>query len=480
MRYWEIINEALNMELTIKNWDHQLRDRLAKDRSAQQMNYKTMTPQELITWFADWDPTKAKKYLINWILPRYVFGGINQIEDLEGVRDDLADFDRYKHLMLQKDIIKIKTAAELATMVRETLKPEGGEETRNGVIPPQEIQAAKKESILVFEDDANIVVIPLTQRAAGYWGRNSNWCTAYGYKWGGYPDRTSWFDRYNSDEQRLLIVINKQNLEAEELNYQCHYDGEFGEDSQVMDLSDTDCTTQNNLEQVFKKLSDDQIGIIVNNCLGQYDIEPNQTNRFDIHSTSSITARSRLVAKNIKFFDLIADHANSTAKNIWKIIVGQRYFELDYYDESLSNIIAQHVPAKLERKLTEYLSKKYDDEFDESEESIADFLKSHDEDEIIQCLINDNATAQRNGVEAAMWNAFDEAVSEAGIQMADPGNYDGLCTIRGPSVLEFLSYPRFNPGLDLEHLIYVSEPQYGWEGYGDTVWDDSELESLLK
>lgn len=474
MRYWEIINEALNMELTIQNWAKPLRDRVKRDTK---FSIPTeMTDQELIDWFAQWDPTKAKKYLINWILPRYVWGGINYAEDLEGVMDDLAKFDRFKQRMPEKDILKIKTAAELATMVRETLRPVGSLSGPNGMIPPSEVQAAHSESIKVFEDDTNLIIIPLTARAAGFWGRHSNWCTAYGYKWGNYPDRTSWFERYSGEGQRLLIVLDKQNPEADDLNYQCHYDGEFGEESQIMDLSDYDAIDENKLAKIFEKLNNSQLEVIVNNCLKTYDIETSSTSQFDIHSTNKINMDSKLIAKNIKFSDLIKHHSNSTALNAWSIIIGDRHWDPPYFEENLETIVEDRLPRKLRDKLAAWLDKKYPGSEDES---IADCLENNDEYQIIETLRSENFNAYRSGSEGDMWQAFDEAVSEANVRLLEPHNYEGLCSVIGPKVIDFLSYPRFREGPDDNQLIMLHEPNYGWDGYDESIWEQGEIEALL-
>jgi len=270
--------------------------------------------------------------------------------------------------------------------------------------------------------------------------------------------------------------LNKQDPEAIGLNFQCHYDGQFGEASQIMDLTDYDAIDDNKLAKIFEKLSNSQLEIIAKNCLAYYDVETDNTSRFDIHSTNKITADSRLLVKNIKFPDLIKVHGNDTAKWAWQTIVGDRHFDTPYFEENLETIVEDRLPRKLRDKLAAWLDKKYPDS---ENESIADCLENNDEYQIIETLKSENYNAFRNGCEGAMWQAFDEAVSEANIQLMEPHNYEGLCSVIGPKVIDFLSYPRFREDPDDNQLIVLQEPNYGWDGYDKSIWEQGEIEALL-
>jgi hypothetical protein len=469
----QIITEALDIELTIKNWDEQLRDRIARDRVARTYALGKLTSEELVNWFAQWDPTKAKKYLINWILPRYVLGGINGVEDLEAVRDDLANFDRFKQRMLQKDILKIKSAAELSMIVRTSLRPPGSAEGPHGAVPPSEVQAAHAESIKVYEDEELLVVIPLTQQAAGFWGRYSNWCTAYGYQWSQYPDRNSWFDNYNALGQRLLIWYNKQHPDRDSSNYQCYYgEGPFDDGSiQIMDLEDLDVTNDYPIEDYIAKLSHEQIQTIVDNCMAGYKQDP----------CSIVNGRIVITAE---LADIIADFGNRSAEYVYRMIINGTAHEYVHVETSLEHIIDHEIPIKIHLMLEAYLDKKYPDSMEEYNSNIYEVLHEHaaQEHEVIDELTSISYHAYTIGVEQDMIKSFDSALADAGIMLHEPHNYEGMCVLQGPTVRNWIGHPRMADHADAADgkFINVEEPSYGWEGYDETVWQHAtDLERLL-
>jgi len=471
MRYSEILTEALNMELTIKNWDEKLRDRISRDRVARSYNLPKFSDQDLINWFAEYDPTPAKKYLINWILPRYIYGGINGVEDLEGIKEDLANFERYKQRMPIKDILQIKTASELSKMVRETLRPPGSVDGPNGVVPPDEVRAANSESIKVYEDDELLVVIPLTQRAAGFWGRYSSWCTAYGYKWGPYPDRTSMFDNYDGEKHRLLIWFNKKRPTRDSDNYQSYYgQGPFDTgDIQIMDLEDLDVSDDLPIEDYISKLSNAQIQIIVDHCLGCYKDDPYKINNGRIEVITELE-------------NVIADFGDRGAEYVYRVITSGDVHDYIHVETDLRHIIEHEIPRKIEDALEKYLTRKYPKDMEEWNDNLYEVLDANEseEHEIIDQLKSISYHAYTLGAEGQMWHDFDSALVDAGITLIEPHNYEGMCVLRGPTVREWIGHPKMFDGK--EKFIKVEEPQYGWEGYNDSVWTDygSDLMDLLK
>ena len=467
MRYSEILAEALNMELTIKNWAEPLRERIKRDPLVRQFGGRS--DQFLIELIAEFDPTPAKKYLINWILPRYINGGINAFEDLEGIKEDLTNFERYKQRMPIKDILQIKTAADLSKMVRETLRPPGSVDGPNGVVSYEEVRAANSESIRVYEDDELLVVIPLTQRAAGFWGRYSNWCTAYGYKWGQYPDRTSLFNNYDGPGQRLLIWINKSHPDRDSSNYQSYYSqGPFDNDIQIMDLEDYDCTDDFPIDDYIAKLNNEQIQIIVDNCMAGYNQDP-------------CRIRNGRIEVFTELENVIADFGNHGAEYVYRVITSGDAHDYVHVETDLRHIIAHEIPRGIENALEAYLTRKYPEDMEEFNEDLHEVLDSNqsEEHEIIDQLRTISYHGYVRGAEAQMWHDFDSALVDAGITLVEPNNYEGMCILRGPTVRKWLGHPKLNEGG--EKFIKLEEPSYGWEGYDDSVWTDaSDLMGLLE
>ena len=91
-----------------------------------------------------------------------------------------------------------------------------------------------RESQLIYQDANWLIVTPRTEKAAQFWGRGTEWCTAWGDPRGLHPKRSCQFDEYNADGP-LVVIINKQDPQE---RYQWH-DASY----QYMDRDDNDDTT---------------------------------------------------------------------------------------------------------------------------------------------------------------------------------------------------------------------------------------------
>ena len=436
MRYYEIIVEAINYELTAKNWGPKLRERLSRDPTFEHgpfnqylLDESKISDLDLINLIAEFDPTKKKTYLLNWILPRYVNGGINSWEDLIGVKDDLELFDRNKHLMPQRDIIQIRSAADLSDMIRKTLGANGGLHGPNGIIPPDEIKAAHQESIIVHEDAEKIVVIPKTQRAAGFWGRNTDWCTAWGYKWSRYPKRDSLFDSYGIyDGQRLLIVADKQSFVTDGECFQCYYsDKPESASIQIMDQRDVSAFGNSKLKQWIDDLSDSEIDIIQRHCIG---------------GKYYLVQDGYVCVKVENIYDFAARFINYETMRAFDIAI-----DSDYYIDSLpperitlKGIIEERMPLPAVQDLEAYIDRKYPGN---SSVPISEILEMHaaDEKDLITAIRNTDHDCYTRGYKNNIIKSFDSAMQRAGL-----GNYlkylDTAFTVRGPTIKDFLSNPK--------------------------------------
>lgn len=468
MRYIEIINEALNVDLTAKNFGPQLRKRLLNDNSAKRERLFQLSDvqvntefgnmqayyQDIIEWFAQYDPTPAKKYLINWIIPKYLNGGINLCEDLKSVFEDLVEFDRWKHKMPIKDIFKIKNATELTQMIRNVLRAEGGAESQNGYIPPEEVKAAHDESILIFDNAEYTIVIPETQRAAGFWGRNTEWCTAYGYKYGINSERShNAFKDYNSPTTKLLIFFNKNDGN----DAQCYY-GSVIEDVQIMDDDDVDCKGYRWFQTIMSLIPKDKYEIINKNCLGDYKLE-------DVSNTVKIKMKS--------LKDCVDKYGDDNLKNWARIVIDGDHWDFNDSASPLSEIIDDVLPEDIKERVEQYVRKTYPEEFDEdgySENDISTILSDND-DELADILQSIDLRAKESGGESAMSKAFFEAIDE----YVEYKDIDGPCKIdTGLSFIDFLCNPK-----EIEITIEMQEPYYGFSGYDTEAWDDAQLENYL-
>ena len=161
-------------------------------------------PEHLFNYILKRDPTKKKIYA-QWIIKLLIAGEPDS--EFAYLKELLSRYDEFKkdpdfpeHL---RDINRFQSFEELRKAVRNFAEEKANQQAEL----QQEINS---ETEFVDENQKWRVVTPLSDRAAAYWGRRSNWCTARGYSWCKHPDRTSMFPEYN-DAGTLMIFINQNN-----------------------------------------------------------------------------------------------------------------------------------------------------------------------------------------------------------------------------------------------------------------------------
>lgn len=201
--------------------------------------------EKIYNWIESRDPSKNKKYL-QWILnlvctktPAVPF------EDLRYLPSSLTEYEKLKQKnklnQEQSDINRIKNPSELDSILNKLkeidIQVSKEEETR-----------ARKESKILLETDKWLALIPNTEFAAQFWGRGTEWCTAWGDPKGLYPTRECQFDYYNNDGE-LLILINKQNPKE---RYQLHTESEQYNDQDDQDMNiDEFCEAHPQLAEII-------------------------------------------------------------------------------------------------------------------------------------------------------------------------------------------------------------------------------------
>ena len=143
-----------------------------------------------------------------------------KLEDLYKATEYIKVFDTLKpKLSIDKRNIKnFKSIVDMFNVIKPYM--ESGEPIQSSTSLEKEIK--QKEVKRLYEDDKWLVVEPLTERAACYYGKNTEWCTA--------AKENNRFEYYNK-QGPLYINIDKVNNEK----YQFHF-----ESSQFMDENDSD------------------------------------------------------------------------------------------------------------------------------------------------------------------------------------------------------------------------------------------------
>jgi hypothetical protein len=182
--------------------------------------------QQIFNWMVSRDPTPNRQYL-GWILSCAIDRAV-PFEDIEYLPDTLTKYHERKQRNTlpawARDINRIKTPSQLDVILRDASDQEI-------TASAEEEQHAWQESNVLLDDDTWLVVIPKSKFAAKYWGRGTEWCTAYGDPLGLHPRRSCQFNEYNN-RGPLVVAINKSNPKE---RYQFHQ-----KTNQYMDHDDSD------------------------------------------------------------------------------------------------------------------------------------------------------------------------------------------------------------------------------------------------
>jgi hypothetical protein len=139
-----------------------------------------------------------------WILNIYNRGNLKE-EDFYKVKDYLTTFKLNYNKMTNKDLNSYKGLPELYDAIKDYIG-------QQDVSHRQEVRDIKQGAEKAFEDDKWLVIIPHTQEAACYYGKNTQWCTAA-------TSSENMFNYYNK-QGPLYININKKTNEKFQFHFQ--------------------------------------------------------------------------------------------------------------------------------------------------------------------------------------------------------------------------------------------------------------------
>ena len=243
MRYLDILFE-FDLQKTIQNYSKRLLDRSKADHSA-----KNKSIEEIINLFVQSDPTSKKAYAL-WMINTYLSNGIRFLEDLGRTNEALISYIdlKFKNKLKpeHKDINKIKSLNELEGLIDEYKeKP---------IIPQSERQREKeleqefyknKEAILFYNDNEIKVVVPKTERASCFFGRNTKWCTA--------ATNNNRFSIYNINGPLFIILIKKENK-----RFQFHFEMKQFMDEKDQPINWNEIEKYPQIKKIFSKIAEDK------------------------------------------------------------------------------------------------------------------------------------------------------------------------------------------------------------------------------
>ena len=169
--------------------------------------------EDVLKFFEDADPTANKQYT-EWIIRRYIDGGIRFLEDVDSTV--AMNLEIYHDLKTRRmippelaDIGKVKGAnmmrffRDVYNIYREL---------------PDQVEKAKGNADEFYDDEDIRIVIPNDQTSACYYGQGTQWCTAS-------TKSTNYFDSYDKQGKLYIILPKKPDHEGEK--YQLHFASNF-------------------------------------------------------------------------------------------------------------------------------------------------------------------------------------------------------------------------------------------------------------
>jgi len=173
--------------------------------------------EEVLKFFEDADPTANKQYT-EWIIRRFIDGGIRYLEDVDStVAENLAIYHELKTRRMippeLMDINKFKGDANPNSVIRFFRKVYNIYREL-----PEQVEKAKGNADEFYNDEDVRIIIPNDKEAACYYGQGTQWCTAS-------TKSTNYFDHYNSAGPLYIIIPKKPEHEGEK--YQLHFGTDF-------------------------------------------------------------------------------------------------------------------------------------------------------------------------------------------------------------------------------------------------------------
>ncbi len=184
-----ILTEGYNRDLTLNSNHDELDARIANDRLAN-------TPEEALAILERSDPTPKKAFVLI-LLKWYLNGSMRLLEDAYKATEPLKLYSKFR---LRSDVPDISTLSFsdlllLGDRLAGTKsKKEENKEEENAFYQNDEAE-------LILDNSDWKVVIPKTEEAAKYFGRNTKWCTS--------AENDNQFGYY-SDYGDLYIILEKK------------------------------------------------------------------------------------------------------------------------------------------------------------------------------------------------------------------------------------------------------------------------------
>ena len=159
--------------------------------------------EAIIRFIVENDPDPKKTYA-TWMTLMFVRGLFN-LEDMPRLVAAITIYGSAKqagHISRSHDLMTVKTLDAFYDLVAPF------RQTGKGEIVDQSVEMAmRKKSKILLDTPEYFVVSPLTKEAAQWFGRDTDWCTAYGGKYSvNHKDQTSLYSSYSNHPLYIIEV----------------------------------------------------------------------------------------------------------------------------------------------------------------------------------------------------------------------------------------------------------------------------------
>lgn len=240
------------LSLIIKKYQQPLKEHL-KDVE------KTLSDKLVTQMIVDMslaDPDQQQLKSTEWIIKTFLKNGFLWEDVKDGanskVYHTLSNFLKYRKYLenpKDQDIMRHNKLSHIASLIREHI-PEYIDISSNKKKTADNIRA--REESLIVRDDDYFIVIPKTEFASCFWGRNTEWCTAS-------TQSQNYFDHYHEDGP-IYICITPDNKK-----YQFHINSEPMDenDEEIRNVTDPVlvklCKINHNYQNIHIDLWDNEL-----------------------------------------------------------------------------------------------------------------------------------------------------------------------------------------------------------------------------
>lgn len=214
---------------------NQFKDKLTTAAKADSSYKGESTPLDVVKTLAKIDPARGKH--LQFIVKMYLLKQF-KIEDTDKIKAELEKFDKFKSKITNKDLNSYKNLDALYDV---TEKFSEEDEPVSGKAAAREMKSGVKKII----DTPNFkVLVPTTEEAAKFYGKNTKWCTA--------ADNNCQYENYASKGD-LYIVIAK--MGGDERKFQLHYETDSFMNERDTEVSSTDIAALSKIPEYTKFLN---------------------------------------------------------------------------------------------------------------------------------------------------------------------------------------------------------------------------------